>query len=581
MATLKRRLYRKNSSGTYDIVHLETSADLITGTLPISHGGTGATAVTNARANLGAFYDNTATLGTTDFNTMLTPGSYRILFNSGINQTTYHSPYGEITSGYSTVTHYNLLVFGVSTRLTQICASAYNHNRGMWYRFKHDSTFSPWYQITSVDDIPQYAEKIGDIKTVATTNGLDMNKYHICDGDAVDWKYTDYYNIFSEQERMSCANKSTNIGNLTGFVVSDLSYINNMYCMVSVGTSNRYGLCLYYSNNIFNDNNFTAAHFNNSDFFNTSRISRIMYDSTTKMYFFFVFSIPASGTRSYLYLYYSNNISTTTWNRITIHSIDSGSYIHIIDACNNNNIVMVVYKVNNQIHVRILNISNIASPSVLLYTTITNNFTSDSLSQRSSNILFKNNMFYIILPDTADYSLYRTNTAFNAFSKISTIASLSSNINIQNLGFNDIDNKFVAPIYIDYAFHLYSPSNSDGSGTWQSVANISKSGVNVANLQFGAVSSSTLLYAAYSYTSNNNNTLVDIIYKTNAQSTYQKITGRITNGQIMIGVPIMINNNVILGFGYDSGNGGVIGIKGLTYPNISNDIFSNTIIKVQ
>ena len=29
MATLKRRLYRKNSSGTYDTVHLETEASLV------------------------------------------------------------------------------------------------------------------------------------------------------------------------------------------------------------------------------------------------------------------------------------------------------------------------------------------------------------------------------------------------------------------------------------------------------------------------------------------------------------------------------------------------------------------------
>ena len=54
MATLKQRLHRKNSSGTYDTIHLETSADCITGTLAIAHGGTGATTAANARTNLGA-----------------------------------------------------------------------------------------------------------------------------------------------------------------------------------------------------------------------------------------------------------------------------------------------------------------------------------------------------------------------------------------------------------------------------------------------------------------------------------------------------------------------------------------------
>ena len=54
MATLKQRLHRKNSSGTYDTIHLETGADCITGTLGVSHGGTGATTAANARTNLGA-----------------------------------------------------------------------------------------------------------------------------------------------------------------------------------------------------------------------------------------------------------------------------------------------------------------------------------------------------------------------------------------------------------------------------------------------------------------------------------------------------------------------------------------------
>ena len=53
MATLKQRLHRKNSSGTYDTVYFETSADCITGTLGIAHGGTGATTAANARSTLG------------------------------------------------------------------------------------------------------------------------------------------------------------------------------------------------------------------------------------------------------------------------------------------------------------------------------------------------------------------------------------------------------------------------------------------------------------------------------------------------------------------------------------------------
>ena len=47
MATLKQRLHRKNSSGTYDTIHLETGADCITGTLGVAHGGTGRSTLTS------------------------------------------------------------------------------------------------------------------------------------------------------------------------------------------------------------------------------------------------------------------------------------------------------------------------------------------------------------------------------------------------------------------------------------------------------------------------------------------------------------------------------------------------------
>ena len=53
MATLKQRLHRKNSSGTYDTIHFETSADLIVGSVAVANGGTGATTAAAARTNLG------------------------------------------------------------------------------------------------------------------------------------------------------------------------------------------------------------------------------------------------------------------------------------------------------------------------------------------------------------------------------------------------------------------------------------------------------------------------------------------------------------------------------------------------
>lgn len=82
MATLKQRLHKKNSSGSYDIVHLETSASLVkmangttaedaingkaasshnhaasnitSGTLPVARGGTGVTSLSALATAIGA-----------------------------------------------------------------------------------------------------------------------------------------------------------------------------------------------------------------------------------------------------------------------------------------------------------------------------------------------------------------------------------------------------------------------------------------------------------------------------------------------------------------------------------------------
>ena len=91
---------------------------------------------------------------TTDFNELKTVGIYHFSISSGVNQTELHTPIGEDIDGYSTVTHYNLIVFGEYTRLSQLCISAFTHNRGMWFRSLHDNTWSPWFRIyTNKDDL--------------------------------------------------------------------------------------------------------------------------------------------------------------------------------------------------------------------------------------------------------------------------------------------------------------------------------------------------------------------------------------------------------------------------------------------
>lgn len=96
---------------------------------------------------VGAFPVDPGMQGDVDFNNLLSPGTYMAVYVDGVNQTPYHTPFGEQQSGYATVTHYNVLVFGATTRLTQFCVSAFSHNPGYWWRTKHDSTWSSWSEV--------------------------------------------------------------------------------------------------------------------------------------------------------------------------------------------------------------------------------------------------------------------------------------------------------------------------------------------------------------------------------------------------------------------------------------------------
>ena len=90
------------------------------------------------------------TSDTTDLNSLLSPGIYMAVYITGVNQTPFHTPYGEAQSGYSTVTHYDVIVFGMSTRLSQLCISTFSHNRGYWWRTRHDSGWSAWTKIANL-----------------------------------------------------------------------------------------------------------------------------------------------------------------------------------------------------------------------------------------------------------------------------------------------------------------------------------------------------------------------------------------------------------------------------------------------
>ena len=101
----------------------------------------------NTKLNAKFNYNGT-TQNNVDMNTLTTQGTHIALYASGINQTNLHTPWGDTISGYSSVTHYNLMTLYCNNRITQIAYSVYRHNQGMWYRMKHDANWSKWYKVS-------------------------------------------------------------------------------------------------------------------------------------------------------------------------------------------------------------------------------------------------------------------------------------------------------------------------------------------------------------------------------------------------------------------------------------------------
>ena len=201
MATLKQRLHRKNSSGTYDTIHLESTSDLIlrpsgrtveqdlVDYLPQVQNHDNVPQTLNwVRGNTKAFVNQKSILlsgdavpdlkdsTNTDFNTFTTTGICGVTCTAGTNQTTLHTPFGEETAGYNTVTYYvveTISYFG-GYRLGQIAISCFEHNPGMWYRQKHDTTWGSWYHIDKhtheISQINNLQNEINSLKT-SVSNG--------------------------------------------------------------------------------------------------------------------------------------------------------------------------------------------------------------------------------------------------------------------------------------------------------------------------------------------------------------------------------------------------------------------------
>ena len=124
------------------------------GTLPVARGGTGVTSLETLGASLKVYPMYSSSVSSVDMNGYAANGIYNIQMPAGTNQTPFHTPLGETTSGYSAVTWYVLVVFGQgSYRVTQLCTSVYTTNYGFWWRTKHDNTWTPWKEVVDSENI--------------------------------------------------------------------------------------------------------------------------------------------------------------------------------------------------------------------------------------------------------------------------------------------------------------------------------------------------------------------------------------------------------------------------------------------
>lgn len=140
--------------------------------------------------NIGTYLANKLTIEdapqNTDMNTITSSKIVGITYTEGTNQTNLHTPLGETTSGYSTVSYYNVetISFAGGYRLCQVAWSCFSHNSGMWYRTKHDANWSAWKKIlTEVDLSTIDTNQTGDIVYSAEK---PAGSYLLCKGQTIE-----------------------------------------------------------------------------------------------------------------------------------------------------------------------------------------------------------------------------------------------------------------------------------------------------------------------------------------------------------------------------------------------------------
>lgn len=122
----------------------------LTGTLPVDKGGTGVGSLGMFKYNLDKVSYNLPLYqeDPIDFNRINWGTNLSNSFEQGVQQKLYHTPMGTT----ETVTWYNVQTFGADTRITQIASLPFMHQWSMYVRFKHDVTWSPWFNMLASNE---------------------------------------------------------------------------------------------------------------------------------------------------------------------------------------------------------------------------------------------------------------------------------------------------------------------------------------------------------------------------------------------------------------------------------------------
>ena len=393
MATLKRRLYKKNSSGTYDTVYLETDASIITGTLPVSHGGTGNTtglaASATKLATARTIRTNLASTSTASFNgtANITPGVTGIL---------------SVANGGTGVKSLDALktALGVSNNIEETGNIILSAN----------DTIDGWHRCNGAIIDDQYSELINK------TNAKFQIGPRECIIDNLD--LTGMYYI-----------KTYNPVVLNDYIIIPIVYKNTS------SSTPVYGYI--YSDNMFNNYKFVKVA--NSS---TENIDYILltYDEAAQKYVITVYYRNISSSNVvYIITGYSSNINGS-WsvNAVKNFNISSNATLKGI-AAYNNKVVLSIHdrQSSNSVYLRIISGTYTTGSISLVYNQTT--YINDNNSV--SNVVYKNGYYVIMYKNPSNYIVCIYSQDGSSWHEINT--NMYSYVFSDTLAYDPFNNQFV------------------------------------------------------------------------------------------------------------------------------------------